>query len=130
MKRKALMITGLCALAVALAQAGLRPASAQATHKVGLATMTVKVSMHNSSFILSANSAPRGVVIFKLHATLKGNTAHYPHDFSIHGHTSKLIRPGQSATLRVTFSRTGRYPWRCTFDHHASTGEKGVFTIT
>jgi uncharacterized cupredoxin-like copper-binding protein len=130
MKRKALMLTGLCALAVSLAQAGLRPALAHATPRARLTTTTVKVSMHNSSFILSANSAPRGVVIFKLHATLKGNTARYPHDFSINGHTSKLIRPGQSATLRVTFSRKGGYRWRCTFDHHASTGEKGVFTIT
>jgi uncharacterized cupredoxin-like copper-binding protein len=128
MKRRALMITGLCALAVALAQAGLRPASAHATHRA-LPVTTIKVRAHNSHFILSAKSAPRGVVIFKVHATLNGNTARFPHDFSIKGRTTRLIRPPQSATLRVTFLRKGRYPWRCTFDHHASTGEKGVFTI-
>ena len=130
MKRKALAVAGLCVLAAALAQAALRPASAHATHRTALATTTIYVTLHNSHFILSANTAPRRVVIFKIHATVNGNTARYPHDFSIKGRTTRLIRPPESTTLRVTFVRKGRYPWRCTFDHHASTGEKGVFTIT
>jgi hypothetical protein len=125
MKRNALVTAGFCALAVALAQAGLRPASAHATHKAGLETATIKVTLHNSHFVLSANSAPRGVVIFKVH-----NTASFRHDFSINGRTTRLLTTGQSATLRVTFLRRGRYPWRCTFGPGASWGEKGVFTIT
>jgi len=110
------------------AEAGRLSALAHATHRATQVT-TINVTAKNSGFILSATSAPRGVVIFKVHATVHGNTIRYPHDFSIHGHTSKLIRPPQSTTLRVTFLRKGKYPWRCTFDHHASTGEKGVFTI-
>jgi hypothetical protein len=124
MKRHALVTAGLCAVAVALAQAGFRPASAHATHRAALVTTTIKVTLHNSHFILSANSAPRGVVIFKVH-----NTASFRHDFSINGRTTRLLTTGQSATLRVAFPRTGRYPWRCTFGPGASWGEKGVFTI-
>jgi hypothetical protein len=125
MKRNALVTAGLCAVAVALAQAGVRPASADATHRAALTTTTIKVTLHNSHFVLSANSAPRGVVIFKVH-----NTATFRHDFSINGRTTRLLTTGQSATLRATFLRKGRYPWRCTFGPGASWGEKGVFTIT
>jgi hypothetical protein len=123
MKRKALTTAGLCAIAVALAQAGLRPAAAHANHRATQAT-TVSVTTRNSDFRLSANSAPRGVVIFKIH-----NTAGFHHDFSINGRTSKVLTHGQSTTLRVTFLRKGRYPWKCALLHHAGWGEKGVFTI-
>jgi len=125
MKRKALMITGLCALAVSLAQAGLRPASARATHGA-LPVTTIKVETHGSIFKMSAKTAPRGVVIFKV-----TNTNHYTrHDFSIKGRTTPVLSYGQSATLRVHFLRPGRYPYKCTLPHHAGWGQKGVFTIT
>jgi uncharacterized cupredoxin-like copper-binding protein len=125
MKRTALMITGLCAaVAVALAQAGLRPASAHATHS--LAKTIIKVETHGSIFKMSAKTAPRGVVIFKV-----TNTNHYTrHDFSIKGRTTPVLSYGQSATLRVDFLRPGRYPYKCTLPHHAGWGQKGVFTIT
>jgi len=125
MHRKTLMITGLCALAVTLAQAGLRPASADATSKATLKTTTIRVSTHNSRYVLSATSAPQGVVIFKI-----SNPAGFPHDFSINGRTSKLLRKGQSTTLRVTFSRRGHYSYRDTFDHHAQWGCRGGFQVT
>jgi plastocyanin len=125
MHRKTLMITGLCALAVALAQAGLRPASAHATSKAALTTTTIRVSTHNARFVLSSRSAPLGVVIFKI-----SNPSRLPHNFSINGRTSKLIYRGQHTTLRVTFTRKGHYTYKDSFDHHASFGEKGGFTIT
>jgi len=125
MKRRALMTAGLCALAVALAQLGLRPASAAATHRAGLATTTIKVETHGSILKMSAKTAPRGVVIFKV-----TNTNIYHHDFSIKGRTTPVLSTGQSATLRVTFLRPGRYPYRCTLPSHAGWGQKGVFTIT
>jgi hypothetical protein len=58
------------------------------------------------------------------------NTAAIQHDFSIKGRTTRKLSHGQSATLRVTFLRKGNYPYKCTVDHHASLGMKGVFTIT
>jgi uncharacterized cupredoxin-like copper-binding protein len=103
------------------AEAALRPASAHAAHR---AATTVRVSTHNSRYVLSARTAPRGVVIFKVH-----NPASQPHDFSIKGRTTALLTTGQSATLRVTFPRKGRYPYKDTFDHHASFGCRGVLGI-
>jgi Cupredoxin-like domain len=107
------------------AEAGLRAASARATERAALKTTTIKVSTHNSRYVLSAKSAPRGVVIFKI-----TNPASQPHDFSIKGRTSKLLTTGQSTTLRVTFLRKGRYAYKDTFDHHAQFGCRGGFTIT
>jgi len=86
---------------------------------------TIKVTAHNSIFVFSAKTAKRGVVIFKV-----TNTASFRHDFSIKGHTTRVLSQGQSATLRVTFLQPGRYTYKCTVDHHASWGQEGVFTIT
>jgi uncharacterized cupredoxin-like copper-binding protein len=105
------------------AEAGLRPALAHA-HRAARPT-TIRVSTHNSRYVLSAKTAPRGVVIFKV-----TNPASEPHDFRIKGRTTALLTTGQSATLRVTFHRKGRYPYKDTFDHHAQFGCRGVFTVT
>jgi hypothetical protein len=129
--RSAFVLTGfticalvaLAALSGSAAHAGLRPAAAHATHRAARAT-TITVSTHNSRYVLSAKTAPRGVVIFKV-----TNPASQPHDFTIKGRTTPLLTTGQSATLRVTFLRKGRYPYKDTFDHHASFGCRGVLTI-
>jgi uncharacterized cupredoxin-like copper-binding protein len=105
------------------AEAGLVSASAHATSRAAQAT-TIRVSTHNSRYVLSSRTAPRGVVIFKV-----TNPASQPHDFTIKGRTTPLLTTGQSATLRVTFLRKGRYPYKDTFDHHASFGCRGVLTI-
>jgi len=110
---------------VRIPQAGRRPASARATQRAALKTTTIKVSTHNSRYALSAKTAPRGVVIFKI-----TNPASEPHDFSINGHTSKLLTTGESTTLRVTFHRKGRYSYKDMFDHHAQFGCRGGFRIT
>ena len=110
-----------------LASALVTPAQASlsaGTHKAELVT-TIKVTATSFKFTLSKKTAKRGVVIFKV-----TNTAAIQHDFSIKGRTTKKLSHGQSATLRVTFLRKGRYPYKCTVDHHASLGMKGIFTIT
>jgi uncharacterized cupredoxin-like copper-binding protein len=107
------------------AQAALRPASAHATHRAAVLTTTIKVTTFNSSFHLSAKTAPRGVVIFKV-----TNKAVFGHDFSINGHTTKVLKKGQSATLRVTFLKPGHYVYKDTVDHHVRWGDIGGFTIT
>lgn len=106
------------------AHASLRRASAPATHRAALVT-TIKVTAKDFKFILSKQTAKRGIVIFKV-----TNTAAIQHDFSIKGRTTRKLSHGQSATLRVTFLRKGHYPYKCTVDHHASLGMEGVFTIT
>ena len=111
-------------VAVGPAQASLSRGSADATHSAVRAT-TIRVSTHIARFVLSAKTAKRGVVIFKI-----TNPSQIVHDFSINGRTSALIKTGESTTLRVTFRRKGRYPYKDTFDHHAQFGERGVLTIT
>jgi uncharacterized cupredoxin-like copper-binding protein len=105
------------------AQAGLQR-TAHSTHQASRTTR-IRVSTHNSRYVLSAKTAPRGVVIFKI-----TNPASQPHDFSIHHRTSKLLRTGQSTTLRVTFRKKGHYVYKDTFDHHAQFGCRGGFKIT
>ena len=107
------------------AQAALRSASAHATRTATLVTTTVKVTTFNSSFHLSAKSAPRGVVIFEV-----TNGAVFGHDFSINGHTTRVLEKGQSATLRVTFLKPGHYVYKDTLDHHVQWGDVGGFMIT
>jgi hypothetical protein len=58
------------------------------------------------------------------------NVGKLKHDFEISGRKTKLLSPGQSDTLRVTFLRKGAYPYKCTVAGHAAAGMKGVFTIT
>ena len=118
----AVFVTAVAAV-VTPAQAGLQRA-ARGTHSAARTT-TIRVSTHNSRYVLSAKSAPRGVVIFKI-----TNPASQPHDFSIYHRTSKLLRTGQSTTLRVTFRKKGHYVYKDTFDHHAQFGCRGGFKIT
>ena len=58
------------------------------------------------------------------------NVGKVGHDFEIKGRKTKVLSPGKSATLRVTFLRKGHYPYKCTVPGHAAAGMKGVFTIT
>ena len=76
-------------------------------------------------FTLSKKSAPLGTVTFKV-----TNKAALPHDFKINGHKTKLLVPGQSQTLKITFKKKGSYPYLCTVTGHAAAGMKGIFKIT
>ena len=127
MNRFLLRVTIFSVFAVSLVALGApaqAPASAHATHRAALVT-TIKVTAMDIKFKLSAKTAKRGIVVFKI-----TNTGSLTHDFSIKGRTTKKLSHGQSATLRVTFLRKGTYPYKCTVDGHAAAGMKGVFTIT
>ena len=56
---------------------------------------TVKVTSKEFKFVLSAKSAKRGVVIFKV-----TNVGALQHDFKIKGRKTPLLSHGKSATLR------------------------------
>jgi uncharacterized cupredoxin-like copper-binding protein len=57
------------------------------------------------------------------------NVGHVLHDFSITGKKTPLIQPGKTATLAVTFTKKGKFPYLCTVPGHAQAGMKGVFTV-
>ena len=86
---------------------------------------TIKVTaLDTLRFVLSAKSAPHGVVAFVV--TNKGKLKH---DFKIAGKKTALISGGKSATLTVTLKK-GPYPYQCTVPGHAAAGMKGTFKAT
>jgi len=120
---RATIVSVFAASVVTLGIPAQAPASAHASHRAALVTK-IKVTAKNFKFVLSKKTAKRGIVVFKV-----TNVGSVQHNFSIKGRKTRKLSHGQSATLRVTFLRKGRYPYKCTVDHHASLGMKGVFTI-
>jgi uncharacterized cupredoxin-like copper-binding protein len=123
------IIVGVLAVAVAVslaasAEAGRIANRSQAPQAAALFAK-VNVTASEFKFVLSAKTAKRGLVTFNVK-----NVGKLSHDFQISGRKTKLLSPGQSATLRVTFLRKGHYPYKCTVPGHAAAGMKGVFTIT
>ena len=126
---KRMMVVAVLAVATAVvgppALAGVRQTSAaQAAGKASLLAR-VNVTASEFKFVLSAKSARRGLVSFNVK-----NVGKLGHDFQINGRKTRVLSPGQSTTLRVTFLRKGHYPYICTVPGHAAAGMKGVFTIT
>jgi plastocyanin len=108
--------TGFLAAAAAVA--------ALAVPGAGAAPATVTVSMTDFAFKLSRQSAPRGIVLFRI-----VNRGDVPHDFKIAGKKSPIYAAGKGGTLRVTFKKAGRYPFVCAVPGHAGLGMKGVFRV-
>jgi uncharacterized cupredoxin-like copper-binding protein len=88
-------------------------------------TITIKVTATEFKFALSRRSVPKGTtVIFKV--TNKGKIEH---DFKVNGKKTRLLKPGQSTTLRVVFSKKGKLLYLCTVKGHAAIGMKGTFGV-
>ena len=114
----------LCVAAVAVAVLGYFtvPASGQPE-----ATTTITVTMGKPSefrFTLSKKTVPVGTVIFKV-----VNRGKLPHDFKIAGKKTPMIKPGKTATLKVSFKKKGSFTYVCTITGHASLGMKGALGI-
>ena len=88
-------------------------------------------------FTVSAKSVPHGAVTFKV-----TNGGSLPHDFKVcsspkggtatscAGTVTKMITPGSSTTLKVTFKTAGSYEYLCTVSGHAAAGMKGLLKVT
>jgi uncharacterized cupredoxin-like copper-binding protein len=124
--KRVLFVAAVAAVAVPAASAHLRKDAVrpQSTQSAALLAK-VNVAASEFKFVLSKKTAGRGVVVFKVK-----NVGKISHDFEIKGRKTKMLSPGQSATLRVTFLRKGSYPYKCTVPGHAAAGMKGVFKIT
>jgi uncharacterized cupredoxin-like copper-binding protein len=126
MMKRMFFVAAAAAAAVPVASAHVtsqevRPQSAQTAALLE----KVSVSANEFRFVLSKKTARRGVVVFKVK-----NVGKIKHDFEIKSRKTKLLSPGQSATLRITFLRKGSYPYKCTVPGHAAAGMKGIFKIT
>lgn len=117
------LAVGMIASAGTAGQANSTPDRATAPRTTALLAK-VTVTVTDSKFVLSAKSAKRGVVTFKV-----TNVGKLKHNFSIHGRKTRLLSHGKSATLRVTFLRKGTYPYKSTQTGDAAKGLAGVFTI-
>ena len=74
-------------------------------------------------FTVSTKSVAKGTVTFKV--VNKGAASH---DFKIGGKVTALLKPGKTATLKVTL-KAGKAPYLCTVPGHAAAGMKGVITV-
>jgi uncharacterized cupredoxin-like copper-binding protein len=108
-------------LAVALTALG---SSANAAPAQPAATSTVTVTMTEFAFKLSKKTVVRGTVLFRV--TNRGTVTH---NFRIAGKSTRRLAPGASQTLRVVFSKAGRYRYLCTLPSHAPAGMRGVLTV-
>jgi uncharacterized cupredoxin-like copper-binding protein len=100
------------------------PATARPAHATATTVTVTAGKPSEFRFTLSAKSAARGVVTFKV--TNKGKIAH---DFKIAGKKSAQISPGKTLSVKITFAKAGRYPYECALPGHAAAGMKGVFVV-
>ena len=113
---------GLIAI-VAIAAAGLviaLPAFGAPT------ATTVNVTAGKPSelrFTLSKKTVAKGVVTFKV-----ANRGKLEHDFKIAGKKTAKLKPGKTATLKVTLKK-GKAAYLCTLPGHAAGGMKGTLTV-
>ncbi|HET8873979.1 MAG TPA: PQQ-binding-like beta-propeller repeat protein [Gaiellaceae bacterium] len=85
---------------------------------------SVNVGATEFKFTLSTQTVRTGKVTFKV-----VNNGGIPHNMRINGQQTPNIDPGSSATLAVTFTKPGKYPYLCTIPGHAAAGMKGVLTV-
>lgn len=120
----------VAALAMVGLVAGIFVPGGGATSKASRATADskaitrVSVTATDSKFVLSKRSARTGVIVFTVI-----NKGKISHDFKIAGKKTPLLSPGRSATLRVTLSETGRYPYLSTVSGQAAAGMRGTFVV-
>jgi uncharacterized cupredoxin-like copper-binding protein len=113
-------------LLVAFACSGLAAAggAGAATQSV-TTTTTIKVSAGEFFFKFSKASLTKpGTVVFVVK-----NVGHLAHDLKIGGKKTPLIQPGKSASLKVVFTKKGRFTYLCTVPGHAAQGMQGTFVV-
>jgi uncharacterized cupredoxin-like copper-binding protein len=117
--RPVLAIVALAMLALALL------ASAHIAAQASAASTTIRVSEKEFSIKLSKGSLARtGTVKFDVK-----NAGKMQHNFRINSKQTRLIAPGKTATLTVTFKKKASYHYLCTVPGHAALGMKGVFAV-
>ena len=114
----------MSALVGAVAFAGVLGGGALAGRPTA-ANVTIRVVAKDFSFKLSRGSVPQGALVtFRVR-----NRGAVPHDFVIAGHRTKVLRPGQRATLRVRFRAKGAKRFLCSVPGHVRLGMKGALGV-
>jgi plastocyanin len=112
--------------AIALAGICLAGAVAASSFAGTTATTRVTVKMTDYRFRLSTQKVHKGTVIFTV--INKGQVAHI---FEIQQllKQTPLLQAGQRATLRVRFTKTGRYYYVCPVGNHVLYGMAGYLRV-
>ncbi len=84
----------------------------------------VRVVARDFTYVLSRRAVPAGRVRFTV-----VNRGAVAHDFAIGSRKTRLLQPGRSAVLLVTFARAGRFAFRCTVPGHAALGMRGSLAV-
>jgi plastocyanin len=119
--RKTFLVATMCAAALAPAAASAAPAG----HGAKAASAKITVTASDFKFKLTKMSVAKGTTVT---FTVK-NTAKITHNFKIDGKVTPMIKGGKSATLKVKFTKAGKFPYLCTVPGHAAAGMKGTFTV-
>jgi uncharacterized cupredoxin-like copper-binding protein len=121
-----LRIVLLIAVSGVIAAAGPAAAAARPAGAV-LTPIKIKVKMTEFSFAFSRRSVPKGsTVVFTV--VNQGAIAHNIR-FSTLSKGTPLVQPGSHATLRIKFTKKGRYQYLCTVPRHAEQGMAGSFLV-
>jgi uncharacterized cupredoxin-like copper-binding protein len=91
------------------------------------ATTTVGVTAGKPSelkFTLLKKTILKGTGVFKV-----VNKGKLSHNFKINGKKTPILAAGKTATLRVLFTKAGKYTYLCTVPGHAAAGMKGVLVV-
>ncbi|MEI7760591.1 MAG: cupredoxin domain-containing protein [Thermoleophilia bacterium] len=89
------------------------------------APVKIKVAASEFKFVLSSKKVAAGSTV-EFTVVNKGKI---PHDFKISGKKTKTLKPGQTATLKVTFPKKGLVSFICTLPGHEQGGMKGKFGV-
>jgi uncharacterized cupredoxin-like copper-binding protein len=117
--------TGLVALAALVTLVTVVSAVTAGPSTQVATTVTVSAGKPTEfAFKLSKATIPTGVVHFKV-----TNNGAIAHDFKIAGKKTKVLAPGQSQTITVTFKKAGSFRYLCTVTGHAAAGMKGVIKV-
>src|SRR5262245_20501497 len=87
-------------------------------------TTDVRVVARDFSYSLSRTTVPVGRVRFTV-----VNRGDIGHDFVIAGKKTRVLGPGKSAVVLVTFTRAASIAYRCSVSGHAALGMKGALRV-
>ena len=125
MRQLTVRSVAVLAAVAAAALSVVQPAPAHTEPQAQASATTIHVGAKEFSFKLSAKSIRRpGKVTFAVK-----NNGDETHDFRINGKQTKLLQPGKTAKLAVSFRKKGKYPYLCTVPGHAQAGMRGTFTV-
>ena len=114
----------LVAASAATLVAGALPGASSAERAA--VVVVVRVDARDFSFALSRRSVPAGTSV-RFVVRNRGATLH---DFVVRGRRTRVLKPGQRASVTVTFPRKGVYRFFCSVPGHARLGMKGTIGVS